>query len=862
MALSDNIVSYWKLDAASGNASDSSASGYTLTNNNTATYGAAVLNNGVTMSAASSQYLSISNASGPSLGVIGNLTIAMWVNLTTLMGTNDGYMLAGKAFISPNSLGYYFYLDDQSGTKNIHFVAGSNGSAWTDVSVTWTPSATTWYHLAVTYNTSGSSNVKFYLNGSQQGATKTNANTSIFNPTTAAFMLGHRNDGVYNYNGKMDEVGVWARELSGSEISQLYNGGAGLSYPFSSSYTKTLTETPTLTATLLKSTSRAFTEALTLTATALKTGGKVLGEALTSTASLLKNAGKLATETITASDTFTRVWTIGRTLTETATTSANILKTAGRLLVETLTLTDSFTKGFNVSAGPNSPGTMADDATYGTIAWSNPNNAMAADGLFATALIQNTIIDYGALYNFVRIVKSDGTYGSQNKTTFASFPSPTATYDSYGSSGDLWGETWTPADINDTDFGAGFVASIAKNQNGSDTPETHYLKATNFGFAIPTGSTINGIKVETLRKSTYPSSNITANVDHISITVYYTSAGNLFSQTYTEAITATASLLNATGRTLAETLTATASMVRDVAHILSEPLTSADSIIRTVGRTVAESVTAMAAFTFLRTASTTLSEALTAADNLIRSIIHILIEALAGTDTLVRTPARTLADSATMTDSVLRGPARILTDALTAADTFLRSLVRTLSDAATATDTFESLKVIAATLSEALSTAATLVRAIGRTMTEPITATDILTTLRATYAVFTDVVTATDSSIRQAGRTLTESLTATAFFLRSISRSFTEDIAAAASMIRTASRTFQEALSATSTALFVRMYARTFSEALTAIDAFIGQVRGKMRKGITLLTARGDRTVLQSKDDTTTLRTKNDKTIL
>jgi hypothetical protein len=31
------------------------------------------------------------------------------------------------------------------------------------------------------------------------------------------------------------------------------------------------------------------------------------------------------------------------------------------------------------SSGPNSPGTMADDATVGTVAWNNPNNAKVSD---------------------------------------------------------------------------------------------------------------------------------------------------------------------------------------------------------------------------------------------------------------------------------------------------------------------------------------------------------------------------------------------------------------------------------------------------------------------------------------------------
>ena len=35
------------------------------------------------------------------------------------------------------------------------------------------------------------------------------------------------------------------------------------------------------------------------------------------------------------------------------------------------------------SQGPLSPATTVDDATVGTVAWTNPNNAQVSDGIFA-----------------------------------------------------------------------------------------------------------------------------------------------------------------------------------------------------------------------------------------------------------------------------------------------------------------------------------------------------------------------------------------------------------------------------------------------------------------------------------------------
>ncbi|KKK97845.1 hypothetical protein LCGC14_2648690, partial [marine sediment metagenome] len=139
--------------------------------------------------------------------------------------------------------------------------------------------------------------------------------------------------------------------------------------------------------------------------------------------------------------------------------------------------------------GPNNPGTMADDATVGTFTWASPDNAKVSDNSYSS-------VNFGSAEdmhdNEVKIVKSDGTLGSENKALVPGWSS-TEAYFSYGDSSDLWGESWTTSDINDTDFG---VVLSAKQS----TKITHYLKATNFGFSIPGEAIIDGILLEVERK--------------------------------------------------------------------------------------------------------------------------------------------------------------------------------------------------------------------------------------------------------------------------------------------------------------------------------------------------------------------------
>jgi hypothetical protein len=178
----------------------------------------------------------------------------------------------------------------------------------------------------------------------------------------------------------------------------------------------------------------------------------------------------------------------------------------------------------------NSPGTMADDATVGTKTWSNANNAKASDNSYATfsgagvrstshylkatnfgfsipseATIngisveierKETLNDFGVQDVAISIVKSDGTIGTTNKSTGAEWPYPSDAYTSFGSSSDLWGETWSPANINDSDFGVVLSASdkddfpvvdhiritVYYTQSGGEQIESTSYRIKNYGF--------------------------------------------------------------------------------------------------------------------------------------------------------------------------------------------------------------------------------------------------------------------------------------------------------------------------------------------------------------------------------------------
>jgi hypothetical protein len=134
------------------------------------------------------------------------------------------------------------------------------------------------------------------------------------------------------------------------------------------------------------------------------------------------------------------------------------------------------------SQGPLSPSTLADDTSFGSVAWISPENAGAEDAAIAftgststshylkatafgftvpsTATIGGIVAEvkrkdaFGAgqsVDSRVRLVKG-GVVETTDKASVDGWPAALA-YQTYGSSSDLWASTWTATDINDAGFG-------------------------------------------------------------------------------------------------------------------------------------------------------------------------------------------------------------------------------------------------------------------------------------------------------------------------------------------------------------------------------------------------------------------------
>jgi hypothetical protein len=180
------------------------------------------------------------------------------------------------------------------------------------------------------------------------------------------------------------------------------------------------------------------------------------------------------------------------------------------------------------SAGWNNPSTAATDSSSGgTQDWTDTNNIMVGDSAYSSALVASYALDVqtcDVIDHRARIIKG-GVIGTTDKANGSIWSSSGETV-TYGGSSDTWGLSWTPSDINNSGFGFALSARESPAACSAEVYTTYYLKATNFGFSIPTNGTIQGIQVSVDRKGLYQyvgkyHDHKTAQIDTVKITIFY-----------------------------------------------------------------------------------------------------------------------------------------------------------------------------------------------------------------------------------------------------------------------------------------------------------------------------------------------------
>ncbi len=202
------LVGYWDLDEGSGTSSydaSGNSNNITLTNSPTRQSGQNCKSGGCISFNGTNNYLT---GGTNSLDITNNFTISAWVKLGNF---NNQYVLTKRAGTGDNYALIYGYLN------------ANKFSLWSDftvnarVALTTAVNDTNWHHIAFTYD---GATVNGYLDGALN---VTSAQSFSLQTNSSTFNVG-TSTGVADFlNGSLDDIQIYNKALSATDISNLYN---------------------------------------------------------------------------------------------------------------------------------------------------------------------------------------------------------------------------------------------------------------------------------------------------------------------------------------------------------------------------------------------------------------------------------------------------------------------------------------------------------------------------------------------------------------------------------------------------------------------------------------------------------------
>jgi hypothetical protein len=223
MALTDNLISVWEADEASGNLLDAHGSN-DLTESGTIGSTTGKINGARVLEKASSERFSRADNADLSLGSDSAFHVSIWVRFNSITITD---VLVNKGNITGSGDEYLLWIGENGGSQ-FEFYVG-NGISQQNVFIpraTITPATGVWYFMEAWHdpvaNQIGIAVNRNEATASWSGGTQDTAN---------AFSIGSSSAGGLYLDADLDQCAFWKdRHLSSAESNQLYNSGNGLAY--------------------------------------------------------------------------------------------------------------------------------------------------------------------------------------------------------------------------------------------------------------------------------------------------------------------------------------------------------------------------------------------------------------------------------------------------------------------------------------------------------------------------------------------------------------------------------------------------------------------------------------------------------
>ena len=227
-ALNDGLVGYWKMDEALGNRSDSSGNTNTLIDYATVAAGAGKFGNGADFETATEdEYLSIVSNTNTQMGGT-DFTISMWVKIESVSST--GNWLINKRDNLTNAEYQVTIVNDTTDYARFGIFNNGDGNSFIGIGSTTSTPVTigAWHFLTASFN---NSTKQLSLSVDGKTPVTTIVPGYVVASSTASTTIGRANWSLTSDNlahdGLIDEVRLYKRLLSPTEISTLYNWAPG-----------------------------------------------------------------------------------------------------------------------------------------------------------------------------------------------------------------------------------------------------------------------------------------------------------------------------------------------------------------------------------------------------------------------------------------------------------------------------------------------------------------------------------------------------------------------------------------------------------------------------------------------------------
>lgn len=171
------------------------------------------------------------NLPNNALNLIGNFSMSCWVKIPSTSAGIKTIVSNNKLLLSPTrQYGWGCYINNTNVTFQKY--DGSSSVLGMSYDLVGILNANVWNLFTFTYSTT--TGRKIYFNGSLV-ASDSNITAIAYDTTHYPTLLAQRYDGTnYEYfnSASLDEMNIWNKELTSTEVTELYNAGTGKFYPY------------------------------------------------------------------------------------------------------------------------------------------------------------------------------------------------------------------------------------------------------------------------------------------------------------------------------------------------------------------------------------------------------------------------------------------------------------------------------------------------------------------------------------------------------------------------------------------------------------------------------------------------------